>query len=171
MWSVECGALPRLSQIWFALRLPTVRRQRILSVICHREAAANASSPCTGEPRTVLRQRGAYLSLSSQRRLALSLPQSFCAASGAKIQLPPQREPRRLPPHGAEFASAGAENRAPFTHSRADKDPLSHGVLIPVRRASSPCKQGEPRRLRRTPRNLPRREPRSALRQLSAWHA
>ena len=36
----------------------------------------------------------------------------------------------------------GAENRAPFTHGRADKDPLSHGVLIPIRRDSSPYFKG-----------------------------
>ena len=85
-----------------------------------------ASSLCTGELRTALRQRGARLHRSAQRRLALSLPQSFCAASGAKIQLPPQREPRRLPPHATDFHLAGAENRAPFTHGRAEENPLSH---------------------------------------------
>ena len=37
--------LHRSAQIWFALHLPTARRTRILSVICRRKAAANASSP------------------------------------------------------------------------------------------------------------------------------
>ena len=37
--------LPRVPQICFAPNLPTVGRAKILSVICHREAAANDSSP------------------------------------------------------------------------------------------------------------------------------
>ena len=84
---------------------------------------------------TALRQRSARLHRSAQRTRALSLPQSFCAASGAKIQLPPQREPRRLPPHSTEFTSEVAEGAAAprtdlvctqYTHSKAAEDPLSH---------------------------------------------
>ena len=44
--SSPCTGEPRT-----ALRLPTVGRTKILSVICHREAATNASFPCKqGEP-------------------------------------------------------------------------------------------------------------------------
>ena len=41
-------------------------------------------------------------------------------------------------------AAAGATDLActQYTHSRAAEDPLSHGVLIPIRRDSSPYLKG-----------------------------
>ena len=43
--SVGGEALPRVQQIGLAPNIQTAMRTRILSVICCREAAANASSP------------------------------------------------------------------------------------------------------------------------------
>ena len=105
----EPRALPRRAQSGFALRLPTVRRTRILSVICRRKATANASSPCTGEPRTRSdTSPHTYTSAhrTAARYLSLSL---FAPLCGVKIQLPPQREPRRLPPHAIDSAAVGAK--------------------------------------------------------------
>ena len=46
---------------------------------------------------------GARLFLGANSRLAFSLPQSRCFNPFSPRQLPPQREPRRLPPQVAEF--------------------------------------------------------------------
>ena len=46
---------------------------------------------------------GACLHLSVSSNLALSLPQSRCFNPFSPRQLPPQREPRRLPPQSTDF--------------------------------------------------------------------
>ena len=46
---------------------------------------------------------GARLNLGANSRLALSLPQSRCFNPFSPRQLPPQREPRRLPPQATEL--------------------------------------------------------------------
>ena len=47
---------------------------------------------------------GARLHLGANSRLALSLPQSRCFNPFSPRQLPPQREPRRLPPQPTDLA-------------------------------------------------------------------
>ena len=42
----------------------------------------------------------------------------------------------------------GFEKRAQYNHGKAEENPLSH-AFVSFGRDSSPCKQGEPRRLRR----------------------
>ena len=49
---------------------------------------------------------GVRLHLGANSRLAVSLPQSRCFNPFSPRQLPPQREPRRLPPQSTEVISA-----------------------------------------------------------------
>ena len=55
---------------------------------------------------------GARLHLGANSRLAVSLPQSRCFNPFSPRQLPPQREPRRLPPRATDLVHRGAEKRS-----------------------------------------------------------
>ena len=55
---------------------------------------------------------GARLHLRANSDLALSLPQSRCFNPFSPRQLPPQREPRRLPPRATDSVHRGAEKRS-----------------------------------------------------------
>ena len=72
------------------------------------EGAEGAAAPCTEsaqrEPRTALRRLSPRLSLTAHRRLALSLPQSYC--------LNPERSPTAPSSEGAEGAPAPCTDSA-----------------------------------------------------------
>ena len=55
---------------------------------------------------------GVRLHLGANSDLALSLPQSRCFNPFSPRQLPPQREPRRLPPRATDSVHRGAEKRS-----------------------------------------------------------
>ena len=65
----------------------------------------------------------ARLHFGANSDLALSLPQSRLCILRAR-QLPPQREPRRLPPQTAEFTAAA--------HSYYSLRRTSHAEVIPI---------------------------------------
>ena len=79
------------------------------SVFSACKTSRKASSPCTGEPRTALRQRSSRLLLGAHRSRALSLPQSYC--------LNPERSPT-APSSERAKAAAAARHRFSLRGSR-----------------------------------------------------